>query len=371
MITTGGLIGYALAEQKALATLPIAIAHLATMLTSFPASLLMAKIGRKAGFLLAALVGGLAGVLATWGIIEGEFWWFCLASVGFGFFTSFGHYYRFTAAEVVEPSYKSRAISYVMAGGVLAALAGPNLANISQAWISDARFAGSYAALIGLYILSGILVSLTVIPKPAAETQADSGRSLLTIASQGRFAVACLCATLGYATMALVMTATPLAMSDHEFSFGDVAFVIQCHVLGMFVPSFFTGHLIKRFGCANIMLWGGAALSACVLINLSGHSLWHYWSALVLLGIAWNFLYVGGTTMLTDTYTPGEKARAQGLNDVIVFSTVTIAALSAGVLQQTVGWERVNSGVVPAIAIVFASLIWLKMTKRESPAAAA
>ena len=180
---------------------------------------------------------------------------------------------------------------------------------------------------------------------------------------QGRYIVAVLCATLGYATMSLVMTATPLAMSHYGHSFSDTAFVIQCHVLGMFVPSFFSGHLIKRFGSINVMLLGGLSAAICVAINLSGQSLAHFWFALIFIGIAWNFLYTGGTTLLTETYYPQEKAKAQGFNDLIVFSTVTMAALSAGAIQHNVGWAVVNAVVVPAISLVIVSLIWLKISR--------
>ena len=177
-------------------------------------------------------------------------------------------------------------------------------------------------------------------------------------------------ATFGYAIMALIMTATPLAMDHYSHGFGEVAFVIQWHVLGMFVPSFFTGHLIRRFGCSTIMLVGSVCAAACVFINISGQTSLHFWSALVLLGIAWNFLYIGGTTMLTDTYTPVEKSRVQGINDAIVFSNVTLAALSAGALHYHVGWDAVNLGVLPGIALVIASLIWLKLYDRRASTAA-
>ncbi len=371
MITASTLVGFALAEDKALATLPIALQHLSTMLTSYPASLLMGKLGRRAGFLIACAIGISGGAIATFGVMEGRFWIFCSASVAFGMFTGFGHYYRFTAAEVVESSFKSRAISYVLAGGVIAAFIGPNLANLSQNWITDARFAGSYAAIMGLFALSAIAISLAVLPNTSASPeQSQRSRPLWKVVAQGQYVVAVICAALGYSIMSLVMTATPLAMSHYGHSFSDTAFVIQCHVLGMFVPSFFTGHLIKRFGCTNIMLLGAIAAAACVAINLLGQSITHFWFALVLVGIAWNFLYTGGTTLLTETYGVGEKAKAQGFNDFIVFSSVTVAALSAGILQHTSGWTTVNTGVAPAVAIILLSLLWLKLPGRQTPPAA-
>ncbi|MEM7291862.1 MAG: MFS transporter [Pseudomonadota bacterium] len=365
MIAVAGLIGYELAESKWLATLPIALAHLSTMVTTYPASLLMARIGRKAGFLLAGCIGLVGTLIAIYAIVNHNFLMFCVSSIGFGSFTAFGHYYRFTAAEVVEPDYKSRAISWVMAGGVVAALAGPNLANVSQDWIEGARFAGCYLALVAVYGASIVAIAFTVLPAPVREDIQTPGRPLSEIMAQPRFVVAVTCATLGYAIMALIMTATPLAMHHHTHTFSDVAFVIQWHVLGMFVPSFFTGHLIRRYGCIPVMLVGGICGVVCVAINLSGISSWHFWAALVLLGIAWNFLYIGGTTMLTDTYQPNEKARVQGINDVVVFSTVTVAALSAGALHHNLGWETVNLGVTPGLLVVFVSLIALSLRERR------
>lgn len=365
IIAAGALIGYTLAEEKFLATLPIAIQHFATMLTSFPASLLMARIGRKASFMLASGIGILGAVTATWAIVNGHFGVFCVASIGFGVFSGFGQYYRFAAVEVAEPDYKSRAIAYVMAGGVIAAFVGPNLANVSQNWISGPKFAGSYASLIILYGVSALAIFFTTLPKPDLSRFATAGRPLIAIALQGRFVVAVLCAALGFGVMSLVMSATPLAMSQYSHSFGDTVFVIQCHVLGMFAPSFFTGHLINRYGCANIMLLGGLAAAACVAINLAGQSNLHFWAALVLLGLSWNFLYIGATTLLTECYQPEEKARAQGLNDLLVFSTVTLAALSAGALQHNFGWMAVNLGVTPAILLILISLVWLKSADRR------
>ncbi len=364
IIAVGALIGYTLAEEKLLATLPIAMQHLTTMLTSFPASLLMARSGRRTGFLVASCIGATGAVVAVWGIVSGQFWVFCGASIAFGIFSGFGQYYRFAAVEVVEPDYKSRAIAYVMAGGIVAAFVGPNLANASQDWIAAERFAGSYAALVVLYGVSALAVFFTTLPKPERSSFATSGRPMIEIVRQGRFVVALLCAALGYGVMSLVMTATPLAMGHYSHSFSDTAFVIQYHVLGMFAPSFFTGHLINRYGCANIMLLGGLAAAGCVAINLAGQSHLHFWVALVLLGIAWNFLYIGATTLLTECYRPEEKAKTQGLNDMIVFSTVTLAALSAGALQHNFGWMAVNLGVAPAILLILASLVWLKMFDR-------
>jgi MFS family permease len=361
LITTSALVGFALAEDKSLATLPLAAQFIATMFTSIPAALLMERIGRKPGFILATLSGLAGGAISTLAILNGEFWWFLLGTVLFGCFNGFGNYYRFAAADAVDVDHKSRAVSYVMAGGVVAAVAGPNLARLTRESIEGALFAGSYASMIVIYMLALLTLSfLKLPPKPAGKPGSDAVRPLRVIASQPRFIVALLGAMLGYAVMSLVMTATPLAMHDHAHAFADTSFVIQWHVLGMFAPSFFTGHIIKRFGVLNVMFLGGLLGVACIVINLLGTSLWHFWTALILLGISWNFLFIGGTTLLTETYHPNERAKTQAVNDFTVFTTVSIAILSAGALQHHLGWEMVNIGALPMLAVILLSIVWVK-----------
>ena len=374
IVATSALVGFALAEDKSYATLPFAAQLLAAMLTSIPAAALMARIGRKRAFQLATLLAMAGGVLGTLGIVRESFLLFLAGSVFLGTFTGFGNYYRFAAADSVEAPFKSRAISYVMVGGVAAAFIGPNLANVTRGLVDGAAFAGSYAALIGLYVLS--LAALTFLRLPAKPARRDGdgiapGRRLSQIAGQPRFVVAVLSGALGYAIMSLVMSATPLAMHHHGHAFSDSSFVIQWHVLGMFSPSFFTGHIINRIGLLRTMSIGALATLACVVINLSGREVEHFWLALTLLGIGWNFLFIGATTMLTTTYRPEERFRAQATNDFIVFSTVTVASLSAGVIHHHLGWETVNYAALPAIALVLGALTWLGLKERtdhESPA---
>ena len=361
LITTSALVGFALAEDKALATLPLAAQFIATMLTSIPAALLMERIGRKPGFMLATLLGLAGGVIATLAILNGDFWLFLLGTALFGSFNGFGNYYRFAAADAVDVEHKSRAISYVMAGGVVAAVVGPNLARLTRESIEGALFAGSYASMIVIYMLALLTISFIKLPPKAVEVAGQkAARSLRKIAAQPKFIVAILGATLGYAVMSLVMTATPLAMHDHAHAFADTSFVIQWHVLGMFAPSFFTGQIIRRFGVLNVMFSGGVLGIFCIVINLLGASLWHFWAALLLLGISWNFLFVGATTLLTETYRPNERAKTQAANDFTVFSIVSVAILSAGALQHHLGWEVVNIGALPMLAVILLSIIWLK-----------
>ena len=364
LIATSALVGYRLAPDKALATLPLAAQMLASMLTSIPASLLMQRFGRRAGFLLGSSIGITGAGLATVAIVTGNFALFILGAALSGMFAGFGNYYRFAAADVATVDYRSTAISYVLAGGVIAAFIGPNLAHWTSAWLV-APFAGSYLALTAILLLSFATQWFLDIPRPERAAR-GSGRTLAAIARQPVFIVAAIGGMLGYGIMALVMTATPLAMHDHHYAFSDTAFVIEWHVIGMFAPSFFTGHLIRRFGVLQVMLVGGVLSAVCVGINLAGTSLSHFWLALFLLGVGWNFLFIGATTLLTETYAPEEKAKTQALNDFLVFSTVTIAVLSAGTLQHRLGWQAVNYGVIPLIAVTVVAVAWLLLRRRAA-----
>ena len=366
LIATSALVGFQLAPDKALATMPLAVQMLAGMLTSIPASLLMQRIGRRAGFLLGSVIGMGGAALTTYAIVSGSFALFALGTFLIGIFQGFGNYYRFAAADIATVDYRGTAISYVMAGGVVAALIGPNLAHWTSAWFT-APFAGSYLSLVGIYALSFATLLFIAIPRPSAESL-HGGRALSQIVRQPVFVVAALGGMLGYGIMALVMTATPLAMQDHHHAFGDTAFVIEWHVLGMFAPSFFTGHLIKRFGVLQVMLAGGVLSAACVAVNLTGTSVSHFWLGLLLLGVGWNFMFIGATTLLTEAYAPAEKAKTQALNDFLVFSTVTASVLSAGSLQHYLGWRAVNYGVVPLIALSVIAVLWLLWRRRTAAA---
>ena len=368
IVSTAALVGYLLAEDKSLATIPLAVQFLSTMLTSVPASFIMKRLGRRHGFFLGVALGTLGAAGAVLAILHEAFWLFCLATMFIGMFNGFGIYYRFAAADVATEDYKPRAIAYVMAGGVVAALIGPNLANWTNGWLGTPEFAASYAALFGIYSISFVALFFLSIPTPPAEAMRAPGRPLAALLRQPRFAVAVLAGMLGYGIMVLVMTATPLAMKGHHHSFSDTAFVIQWHVLGMFAPSFVTGYLIQRFGVLNILLTGALLTLGCVILNLMGTALWHFWSALLLLGVGWNFLFVGATDLLTEAYAESEKAKAQAFNDFMVFSTVTLASLSAGMLQHHYGWQAVNAGVLPSILLILLAVGWLRL--RRTPATA-
>lgn len=364
LVATSSLVGYHLAANKALATLPLGLQYLSTMLTTIPASMLMKHIGRRAGFIVGTMFGLAGAALASWAILHDAFFWFCVGATLFGAFNGFGTYYRFAAADVATEAYRPAAISYVMAGGVIAAVVGPNLANWTSGLLAQAQFAGSYLALAGIYTASFLVLLFLDIPRPGAHEAHDTGRPLRAIATQGKFVVAVLGGALGYGIMTLVMTATPLAMHAHAHPFHETAFVIEWHVLGMFAPSFVTGHLIRRFGVLNVMLTGALLTALCVVVNLAGTDLMHFWGALVLLGVGWNFLFVGGTTLLTETYRVEEKAKTQALNDFTVFTIVAASSLSAGALHYSLGWRAVNIGVLLPITLILGALLWLRSRQR-------
>lgn len=359
LFATGSLLGNWMASDKALATLPLALQMAASLATTVPASFLMARIGRRNGFLLGAAVAVCGAALAAFSILQHSFWLFCAAAALMGVFTGFGNYFRFAAVDAATPEYRARAVSYVLAGGVIAALVGPNLATWGWRLLPAVEFAGGYAMLAGLYLFSFLLLMWLDIPRPSA-SNTHTGRPLIEIVRQPVVVTAMVAGALGYGVMALVMTATPLAMHGYAMHYNDTAFVIEWHVLGMFVPSFVTGRLIQRFGVWNVMIAGVLLNALCVTINLLGTSLQHFWMALLLLGVGWNFLFIGATSMLTLGYRSAEQAKAQAANDFVVFGVTTLAVLSAGGLQFHFGWRMVNLGVVPAIVAVFVALLWLR-----------
>ncbi|MEJ2108081.1 MAG: MFS transporter [Acidiferrobacteraceae bacterium] len=364
LVTTTALVGYRLAADKALATLPMAMQMLATMMTTIPASLLMKRIGRRSGFLVGAIIGLFGAVLATVAVLDHQFLLYITGAALIGSFNGFGNYYRFAAADTATDDWRSRAVSFVMAGGVIAALAGPNLARYTAHLIPEAVYAGSIGSTIVLYLASLFLLSLVRIPPEPGEVHGTM-RRLGEIARQPLYLAALVGGAAGYGAMVLIMTATPLAMHRYAYSFSDTAFVIQWHVLGMFAPSFVTGYLIARFGALNIIMTGALLILACVAANLTGTAMAHFWVALLLLGTGWNFMFIGATTLLTVTYAPAEKAKSQALNDFTVFTIVTLASLSSGALLQFVGWRMVNLAVIPLMLLALVVTAWQRL--KSSP----
>ena len=363
LLATCALVGMTLTSIKSLATLPLALLFLAQMATTIPASLYMQRVGRRLGFITSAVFGMAGAAIATIGIFKAEFTIFCFGTILIGVFNGFGQYYRFAAAETAPEEYRSRAISYVLAGGLIAAFAGPNLAKWSRQLLPE-EFAGSFAILIGIYLLALGIAFFLRMPEPGAAARATGGRPLGEIARQPAYLVAVASAMVGYGVMNFIMIATPLAMHDYAHPFSDTAFVIQWHVFGMFAPSFFTGQLIRKFGTANIMLAGVVLLGLCVGINFSGIAVIHFWSSLIFLGLGWNFMFVGATTLLTETYFLNEKAKAQALNDFIVFGTVTLTSFSSGAVQNILGWKTINMAVIPFLILIALANLWLRRKQK-------
>jgi len=319
----------------------------------------MQRVGRRLGFMTSSVFGMAGAAIATVGVLKAEFSIFCLGTILIGVFNGFGQYYRFAAAETASEEYRSRVISYVLAGGLIAAFAGPNLAKWSRQLLPE-EFAGSYAILTGIYLLALSIAFFLRMPEPGAAARSTGRRPLVEIARQPAYLVAVASAMVAYGVMNFIMIATPLAMHDYAHPFSDTAFVIQWHVFGMFVPSFFTGHLIRKIGTPNIMLAGVLLLGLCVGINFSGTTVIHFWSSLIFLGLGWNFLFVGATTQLTGTYSNNEKAKAQALNDFIVFSTVTLTSFSSGAVQNILGWKTINMAVIPFLLLIVLANLWLR-----------
>ncbi|MFC3076981.1 MFS transporter [Phenylobacterium terrae] len=359
LVTVGGLAGQMLAPDTALATLPIACVALGTAVATIPASLLMGRVGRRPGFVLGALLGAGGGALAAFAMLAGSFPLLCIATALVGGYQGFAQFYRFAAAEAASEAFRSRAISLVLAGGVVAALAGPHLGAATKDLIGPAAYAGSFLAVLALGLVSAVVIAATPLPTtPASGDAAEPSRPLPVIMRQPKFVAAVVGAAVGYAVMVLVMTATPLSMVGHHHAVSDAAFVIQWHVLGMFVPSFFTGWLVKRFGLTAMMLTGVGLLLTHVAVAMSGVALANFLSGLVLLGVGWNFLYVGGSTLLTETYRPSERARVQGLNDFLIVGVAAAASFSAGALVDAFGWRGLNLAATPFLAIAALAVVF-------------
>ena len=366
LIATHALAGYALAADKALATLPLTAYIIGASLTTMPASLLMRRLGRRTGFTLGAAFGIAGALICAWAAFAHHFWLLCAGALVLGVYNATGQYYRFAAADSASADFKSKAISLVLAGGIVGGILGPETSKISKDFFVQAAFAGSYLSL-GVFCLLAIgLILLIDIPPLTVAERKESGRPLTAIARQPAFLVAVLSAVVGYGVMNLLMTATPLAMVACQHPFSDAAFVIQWHVIAMFAPSFFTGTLIKRFGVVNVMLTGVALNLGCIAVALAGLEVAHFWGAMVLVGVGWNFMFIGGTTLLTECHTPSERGKVQGANDLAIFLTMIVTSLSSGLLFTLQGWELMNQLAVPFLLLTGIAMLWLAAVQRRS-----
>lgn len=358
VMTIGALVGARVSPTPRLATAPIAAMFLGTVLATVPASHFMVRFGRRRGFVAGALLGALGGVAGAWGIYSGSLLVVSLGTLLIGAYNAFAQFYRFAASEVADETFRPRAIAWVLGGGVVAAVVGPALATLGGPLLEPA-YVGSFLILSAVSLIAASLLSGLHAPSPPRAMVQGTRRSLVAIMRQPAYAVALFAAATGSGVMVLAMTATPLAMSHHHHGLSETTLVIQAHVLGMFAPSFFTGALIARFGVVRIMLMGVVLLGGHVLLSLSGTGFASFGSALVLLGVGWNFLYVGGTTLLTATYLPAEKARAQAANDLTIYLVGLAASLLAGALLQTLGWRWLNVALLPWLLMAVIALLWL------------
>ncbi len=365
----GAILGSNLAPDKGYATLPIAVMVIGTAIASIPAALLMRRFGRRAGFLTGATLGLAGSLLCALGLLQQSFALFIAGHLLLGSYQGFANYYRFAAVEATDAGHASRAIAWVIAGGVVAAFLGPQLGQWGRNWMAGSLFVGSYLAQ-GVLSLTALAILTQVKLKPVAVVDSDSPRSLREILAQPVLQTAIMGAAIGYAVMIMVMTATPLAILGCGLSGASVTPVIQWHVVGMFAPSFFTGSLIKRFGAPRIMQIGFALLLGHVAITLLGFEFLNFLSALFLLGVGWNFAFIGGTTLLTQTYRPSEQLKVQMINEFTVFGLVAVATLSAGWLYDRFGWITLNLTVVPFLvfALLSTSSIGWRLRLQKKPA---
>src|SRR5262245_56994790 len=365
-ITVTALNGEALLTDKEWATVPLALQALSTMLTTIPASALMRARGRRFGFTVGAMIGMAGGALGALSVAENSFALLCLANMGIGSAAGFAAFYRFAAADAADEAFRAHAISLVLTGGVAAAIFGPTLAQLSRELFPAYVFAGCYGVMVFLYAAIIALLPLTRMPSLSHAERRDSGRPLPAILRQPTIAVALLAGMIGYGVMSFLMTATPLAMMHHHFEFSDWRTVIQWHVLGMFLPSFATGFVIRRVGVLNVLWIGAVLLFLAVAADLSGLGFWNFWSGLVVLGMGWNFLYVGGSTLLTEGYRAAERAKVQGFNDFLIFGTVATSSFASGTLHSAFGWTAVNYGVLPLVALTLGATLWLMGRRRRA-----
>lgn len=368
----GGLTGQMLSPNPCIATLPLSMIVLGSALSARPLAGFMRRHGRRAGFVLACASGALGAACAATGMILGNFWLFMASGLLTGVYQAAQGFYRFAATDCAPAEFQSRAISWVLAGGLAAAFTGPFLVRLT-AEMTAVPFLATYTAIVGLNLLGPLLFRFLDIPRPpAVSVGTPEGRPTRDLLRDPRILVAMICGMVAYALMNLVMTSTPLAVVGCGFHTSDAANIVSFHVLAMFGPSFFTGHLIARFGASRIVMLGLAILGGAGAVALSGVELGHFYVALVLLGLGWNFGYIGATSMLTRAYRPEERERVQGLNDAVVFAGVFLASLSSGGLMNCMGgsaragWDAVNLAMLPFLVLAGAAMLWLMLRPKDA-----
>ena len=364
LVATAALVAYGFAEQKGLATLPAALVIVGTAAASYPASMLMRRIGRRAGFVVGSLIGAIGGIVCMIGIVEADFWTFAIGNLVFGFFSGFAQLYRFAAADTASREFRGTAISLVLAGGVAAAVVGAEFAKIGHDMFAGASFLGSYLFLVAATLLSALVLMFLNIPPLTAAQAAQKQRPLGTIALQPVFVAATASVLIAHSVMAMLMTAAPLAMKHSDHHFEQAAFVIMWHSLGMFAPAFVTGWFIRKLGEIAIVFAGFALQLVCVAVALSGEAVFDYWLSMLLLGVGWNFAFTAGTALLAGAYTPAERNKAQGASNFIAYTFIAIGSLSSGALFHYFGWSWVNITALPALGIAVAIMLWFTLFGR-------
>jgi MFS family permease len=370
LIAINGLAGLSLAPYAALATLPVTCWVLGGAIATLPASFHMKRVGRQRGLTRGTLFGVAGALVCAWAIWQQSFWLLCFGTLVWGAYNAYGQYYRFAAADIATPDTRANAISLVLAGGLVGGILGPTSSRFTIDLIQP-KFMGAYLALILFAVATMALLRFIRIPTPTPGERAASGRTLREIAAQPKFIVAVLSGAVSYGVMNFLMTSTPIAMQVCGHPFGDAAFVISSHVVAMFTPSLITGRLIRRFRVLPVMLVGALLNLVCIGVALAGLAVMNFWWAMVLLGVGWNFLYIGGTSLLTETYRPEERAKAQGANDQVIFIMMVLSSFTSGMTVTTAGWERVNLMALPLVALVSAAIVWFALHERSRKAAAA
>ncbi|MFC7067061.1 MFS transporter [Brucella rhizosphaerae] len=371
IISLGGLVGQQLSSDPALVTLPVSLFNLGLALGTLPAALIMRSFGRRNGYLLGACFGMSAGLVATFGIFTASFVIFCIGTFIAGFYAAYVQSYRFAATDAATGPLRARAISWVMVGGLIAAIIGPQLVIWTRDALPDTPYAGSFLSQAVLALMAIPVLMLLRSPKAARSANAGSnGRPLKEILLNPRYMLAVASGVVSYGLMTFVMTAAPIAMVGHGHSVNHAALGIQWHVLAMFGPSFFTGMLITRFGKERVTAVGLLIIALSAIVALSGLDLTHFWMSLILLGIGWNFGFIGATAMVAECHTPEERGKAQGANDFLVFGTVACASFFAGSLLHSSGWETINWLIFPAVALILVPLVWQSARKQKAQSVA-
>ena len=363
LLATGAIVGAMLAPSKALATVPITVYVIGLWLGTLPVGALAHRFGRRTAFQIGSLCGILTGIICCIAVLQGSFVLFNVGALFSGFYAAAHQAYRFAAADTASEAFRPKAISYVLIGGIFAAIIGPQIVILTKDMWPPYLFAATYIAQAVVAAIAGLTLMLLKIPMPPVMSKSQSGRPMSVIARQPKFIVAVACGIASYAMMNMVMTAAPLAMIECNHSVTDAALGLQWHVLGMYAPSFFTGTLIARFGVERVIGAGFVLLIASAAISIAGITLWHFWVGLVLLGMGWNFGFIGATTLVTQTHRPEERTRVQSFNDFLVFGSMAIGSFGSGKVLATFGWAAVNQIIFPVVLTAGAMLLWLVLRR--------